>query len=102
MNQRQQQTSHADPKPKAETPRTFRAKTIKAKNVQLVSAIVLLIVGVVLLFIGEFAPPVGVIDNSNLVAFGEILTFAGSVFGIDYNYRFKMTKLNFDNRQEGG
>lgn len=69
---------------------------IEAKVVQLLCAIVLVVVGVALLFIGIFTPPAGQIHESLLVAFGEILTFAGSIFGIDYTYRYKMTKLNFD------
>jgi len=31
------------------------------------------------------------IDNSVLVAFGEIGTFAGGLFGVDYSYRIKGT-----------
>lgn len=69
---------------------------VKAKVIHLICAVMLLIVGVAVLSIGLFAPPFGSIDNSVLVAFGEILTFVGSIFGIDYNYRYKMTKLNFD------
>ena len=34
-------------------------------------------------------PLVGTIDGSLLVAYGETLTFAGSVVGIDYRYRCK-------------
>ena len=73
---------------------------IKAKTIQLVVACLLVLVGVVLLFIGIFCPPIGVIDSSVLVAFGEALTFAGSIFGIDYSYRYKMTKLNFDSKDK--
>lgn len=73
---------------------------IKAKMLQLICAVLLLLVGVTILSIGLFAPPFGAIDNSVLVAFGEILTFVGSIFGIDYNYRYKMTKLNFDRETE--
>lgn len=73
---------------------------INAKLVHLICAVVLLIVGVILLAIGIFAPPIGTIDNSVLIAFGEILTFTGSIFGIDYNYRYKMTKLNFDREND--
>lgn len=40
-------------------------------------------------FAGFCVPPTGVIDNSVLVAFGEILTFVGSLFGIDYHYKYK-------------
>lgn len=40
------------------------------------------------LLLGAFvAPPPGHIDGSVLVAFGEILTFAGALAGIDYRYR---------------
>lgn len=71
-----------------------------AKTIQLVSAVVILLAGIALLFIGVFAPPRGTIDNSILVAFGEGLTFVGSIFGIDYNYRYKMTKMNYERSSE--
>lgn len=59
----------------------------KKETTQLYMCIGLLISGVCLLFAGLCIPPVGVIDNSILVAFGEIVTFAGSVIGIDYKYK---------------
>ena len=34
--------------------------------------------------------PQGLIDNSVLVAFGEISTFAGALFGVDYSYKLKI------------
>ena len=34
----------------------------------------------------------GVIDPTVLTAFGEILTFAGAVIGIDYKHRIKNDK----------
>jgi len=61
-------------------------------NVQLWMAIILVILGCILLISGFIVPPLGVIDSSVLVAYGEICTFAGSLLGIDYNYRFKMYK----------
>jgi len=36
--------------------------------------------------------PPGLIDHSVLVAFGEISTFAGALFGVDYTYRFKVKR----------
>lgn len=49
---------------------------------------VLLVIFGLLLFAASFAvPPLGVIDNSVLVATGEVFTFAGSIIGIDYHYR---------------
>lgn len=56
---------------------------------QLVFSVVLCVFGCGLLVAGISIPPVGVIDSSVLVAFGEILTFAGSLIGIDYHYRYR-------------
>lgn len=47
------------------------------------------IAGLVLLFIGLFMPPIGSIDSSVLVAYGEVSTFAAGLIGIDYHYRYK-------------
>ena len=57
--------------------------------IQLCSAIFLITVGCGLLIAGFSLPPSGEIHNSVLVAFGEILTFAGALFGIDYHYKYK-------------
>lgn len=54
---------------------------------QLIISISLLIFGVIMLTTSFFVPPTGVIDASVLTAFGEILTFAGALIGIDYKYR---------------
>lgn len=56
-------------------------------NMQLITAAVLSIGGLVLLFCGTFIDPQGQIHESLLVAFGETATFAGALFGIDYTYR---------------
>ena len=56
-------------------------------NVQLITAVVLVGIGAGLLIAGFIVNPSGEIHNSVLVAFGEVLTFAGSIFGIDYRYR---------------
>ena len=57
--------------------------------IQLCSPIFLITVGCGLLIAGFILPPSGEIHNSVLVAFGEILTFAGALFGIDYHYKYK-------------
>lgn len=62
---------------------------MKRITVQLVVAILLTLSGIVLLFCGFWIDPQGLIDNSVLVAFGEISTFAGALFGVDYTYKFK-------------
>ncbi len=50
---------------------------------------VLCLAGVALLAIGFYAPPQGEIHSSVLIAYGEISTFAGCMFGVVYhsNYR---------------
>ena len=63
---------------------------MKKLTIQLVMAILLTMSGIVLLFCGFWIDPQGLIDSSVLVAFGEISTFAGTLFGVDYTYRFRM------------
>ena len=62
-------------------------------NGQLLLAVALCTFGCALLTAGICIPPAGVIDSSVLVAFGEILTFAGSLVGIDYHYRYRRPPL---------
>ena len=58
-------------------------------SIQLITAAVLAIGGLVLLFCGVYIAPQGEIHESLLVGFGEVATFAGALFGIDYTYKFK-------------
>ena len=58
-------------------------------NIQLLTASVLSIGGLILLFCGVFISPQGQIHESLLVGFGEVATFAGALFGIDYVYKQK-------------
>ena len=58
-------------------------------DIQLITAAVLSIGGLILLFCGIFIDPQGQIHETLLVAFGETATFAGALFGIDYTYRHK-------------
>ena len=58
-------------------------------NIQLVTAAVMAIGGLVLLFCGVYIAPQGEIHESLLVGFGEVATFAGALFGIDYVYKKK-------------
>ena len=59
------------------------------KKVQLILAVGLCVFGGMLLIAGFCCPPLGEIHHSVLIAFGEILTFSGSLIGIDYHYRYK-------------
>jgi len=56
-------------------------------NIQLVTAALLSFGGLVMLFCGVFIEPQGQIHESLLIGFGEVSTFAGSIFGVDYVYR---------------
>lgn len=67
---------------------------------QLTISAVLVVVGCGLLIAGFCVPPIGVIDNSVLVAFGEILTFVGAIFGIDYSYKYKIFLKDRDRENE--
>ena len=57
--------------------------------IQLVTAAVLSIGGLVMLFCGVYIDPLGQIHESLLIGFGEVATFAGALFGIDYVYKQK-------------
>lgn len=63
---------------------------MKRVTVQLVMVILLVVSGIVLIFSGFWVAPEGEIHNSVLVAFGEVSTFAGALFGVDYSYRLKI------------
>ena len=56
---------------------------------QILLALLLVCFCVFLITAAFFVPPMGVIDPTVLTAFGEILTFAGAVIGIDYKHRIK-------------
>ena len=59
---------------------------------QIFLAVLLVFFGVILITAAFFVQPMGVIDPTVLTAFGEILTFAGAVIGIDYKHRIKNDK----------
>lgn len=54
---------------------------------QLAIAVALTFAGILLLFLGFFFSPEGEIHNSVLIGFGEVATFAGALFGVDYRYK---------------
>ena len=59
------------------------------KKIQLLLSVGLCVFGGTMLIAGFIAPPIGEIHHSLLIAFGELLTFSGSLIGIDYKYRYK-------------
>ncbi|MEE3490296.1 MAG: hypothetical protein VZR10_05470 [Methanobrevibacter sp.] len=74
--------------------------TEQKMTIQLFLGCFLAIVGVVLLFLSFFYPPLGVIDASVLTALGEVFTFSGALIGIDYSYRYKSFKIRHTNNIE--
>ena len=61
-------------------------------NIQLITAAILSVGGLAMLFLGVYIEPEGQIHESLLIGFGEVATFTGSLFGIDYHYRNKNEK----------
>lgn len=61
--------------------------------VQFVSACIILIAGIVLMFLGFYAVPIGEISASVLSAIGECFTFAGALWGIERAYNYRTRKL---------
>ena len=61
---------------------------------QLVIAGLVTLVGCGLLIAGFIVPPLGTIDNSLLIAFGEVCSFVGALLGLDYTYRYKLHTYN--------
>lgn len=72
---------------------------MKKVTIQLIVAILLTMSGIVLLFSGFWIAPAGEIHNSVLVAFGEISTFAGALFGVDYSYKIKIENNELKNKE---
>ena len=72
-------------------------------SIQLITAAILAIGGLVLLFCGAYIAPQGEIHESLLVGFGEVATFAGALFGIDYTYKIKKSNGSHppDSNQQG-
>lgn len=61
--------------------------------IQFVSACIIILVGIVLIFLGFYAVPVGEISASVLTAIGECFTFAGSLWSIERTYDYKTKKI---------
>lgn len=56
---------------------------------QIILATMLVCFGVILIIAAFLVPPAGIIDPTVLTAYGETLTFSGSLIGLDYHYRYK-------------
>lgn len=60
---------------------------MKHSKLQLTLSTALVLFGIILISVAFFVPPTGQIDPTVLTAFGEILTFAGALIGIDAKYK---------------
>lgn len=72
----------------------------KVELIKLYLAVAMCVFGCCLLVAGFLVAPTGIIDNSVLVAFGEVCTFAGALIGINYLYsaKHKELEMNIDNK----
>lgn len=60
---------------------------------QFIASLVVLVMGIVMVFVAMFIPPLGVIDPSVIGVFGMFLAFVGSVWQIDIKYTYKAREL---------
>lgn len=81
-------TFHSVPLPKNEES-AEKNRMIMKLNIQLITAAVLSIGGLVLLFCGVYIDPQGQIHETLLIGFGEVATFSGAIMGVDYTYKHK-------------
>ena len=68
-------------------------KSFTKFDTQLLLGVLVTIFGLVLITTSFFVKPMGYIDPTVLTAFGEILTFAGTLLGIDANYRIHVHRI---------
>lgn len=69
-----------------DTSDTMKRRRPQTHRVQLAAAVAVMLAGVGLLVAGFVVSPVGEIHHSVLVGFGEALTFAAAILGVDYHY----------------
>ncbi len=73
-------------------------------DVQIYSAIAMLVAGVGLATAGFIVPPTGEISDSVLLFFAQCLIYAGSIFGVSIYIHTKFAELKsvIDLKEEGG
>ena len=75
--------------------------SIKEKlTIQLALGIVMAFSGLLLIWVGLFIAPIGEIHPSVLTAIGEVFTFSGALIGVDYSYKYKRFKVEYDGKEE--
>ena len=71
-------------------------------SIQIITAAILAIGGLILLFCGAYIEPQGQIHESLLIGFGEVATFAGALFGIDAAYSKKLWDITKSSERNKG
>lgn len=71
---------------------------MKKVSIQAWTAVVLLLSGVVLSFLGFYASPLGEISDSVLWYFSQTLIYAGSIFGVSTYVRGKFKDIETEIR----
>ena len=73
-------------------------------EIQIYSAIAMLMAGVGLATAGFIVPPTGEISDSVLLFFAQCLVYAGSIFGVSIyiHTKFAELKSEIDAKEEGG
>lgn len=64
------------------------------EDIKFAASVLLLILGVIIVFISLYIPPVGVIDASVLTLIGENFCFIGAVWGIGQYTKVQLKKLD--------
>ncbi len=59
----------------------------RRSTTQMYCAVTLCLFGMCLMGASFVVPPLGEIASSALIGYGEVMTFAGALFGIDYHAR---------------
>lgn len=74
----------------------------KVELIKLWLAVALCVFGCGLLIAGFIVNPLGIIHQSVLIGFGEVITFSGAVLGLNYTYqsRVKMLEMKLDSKEE--
>ncbi|MBQ3414520.1 MAG: hypothetical protein IJH39_04065 [Clostridia bacterium] len=73
----------------------------KKEMIQFIASLVVLLVGIVFVFLGFYAVPIGEIHYSVITVFGMFLTFVGAIWQIDVKYEFKTREMFNKFRNEG-
>lgn len=73
---------------------------MKKVSIQAWTAVVLLLSGVVLSFLGFYTAPLGEISDSVLWYFSQTLIYAGSIFGVSTYVRSKFKDIEIELKQK--